>query len=976
MTRQPVFCIIDPSLKDFVGHHFSYDEAVARGATAAGYRAVTLAHSEVSDAIAGTTEVLRCFRRDMWGSHPLSNHVPVRFRTAFDVTMTNRDFLADLRTGLKRVPLPAGSILFAHMIFRNQLNALADFVADEPVGGPRQVILLLRYQPAFYDNPISARAFRKLERAAAAGHRVRLASDSVRLAAELGALTSLPFEVMPIPHTAEEHMVSAPRAAGTPLKFVSLGNARDEKGFVEILSAIRLLRDSGELDGLEFQLQANDAAPDVQAAIDAFAAECPPQVTLLPRALSPEEYNAMLLGSDVVLVPYWREIYRARTSGVFLESVAAGKIVVATSDTWMSDELAQYGAGVLVDDHQPTAIVEAIRGIRRNRAALAEKAEAGRAAVLARHNPDALVRQVVEGPPRSEAADRGARRVALFYPWGNFLERQSGAAVRCNLLVEKLAERAEVRVLQDGSWGVQRPRLGQLCLKILAHPLVLIGRLLSTRPGPLPRAAPKMLRQRVTVEAISPRIRQHLLRRLLQLLFRVLTPRSFGQEMVLWFFIERRLDPNFKARAAELVRWADVIVVEYPFWTSLIAPLCRAEGKRLIVSNHDVLSQQVTGSGLLHRLIARLEVEGLSRGDAAVTVSETDRDWYSARGVPSLVVPNPIDYDRLASHPGSDPRALLSGLYDLELPPGQVCLFVGSRYQSNIAAADRMRSLATACPKVGFVVVGDCAVPGRNGNFIALGRVDDAALALLYHLSALVLVPLDSGTGSSVKTVEAMSAGKVVLGTATAFRGLEPMPPGSLVQEDDFGHWPALIAGLLADQAQVVAMGEAARQAVRRYDYRQVFEPYIGLLGLQDAPVQAQPRPVRHALTRSLLAIALERKRLDIAALLLGTAGPSFTELIEDVPPGTLSTILAVMPLYQALKLLDAMIAADDPLAESLLERLVLRADAAGEPALAESFLARLEALEGKNPDLARRHALRLALERRDYDVARGLLRG
>src|ERR1039458_7302772 len=96
-AEPPVFCIVDPSLKDFVGHHFAYDDAVARGAVAAGFRAVILAHREVSEAIAGSTDVLRCFRRDMWGGSALARHLPGRFRSAGGMLLTNRAFSAEER---------------------------------------------------------------------------------------------------------------------------------------------------------------------------------------------------------------------------------------------------------------------------------------------------------------------------------------------------------------------------------------------------------------------------------------------------------------------------------------------------------------------------------------------------------------------------------------------------------------------------------------------------------------------------------------------------------------------------------------------------------------------------------------------------------------------------------------------------------------------------------------------------------------
>ena len=818
-AERPVFCIVDPSLKDFVGHHFAYDEAVAHAAEAAGFRTVVLAHRDVTETIAGTVEVRRCFRRDIWGS-TLGGRLWGPVGTAANLLLANNDFGADLTAGLDGLTFPPGSILFAHTIIRNQLLALARFVRKQPARGSIDVILLLRYQPDFYNDPLCARAFRRLERAAATGRRVRLATDSARLSREHGHLTSLPIEVMPIPLTTAPAVErNAPDAS---LRFVSLGNARDEKGYVEILDAIRMLRDSRELDGLEFVLQSNDAAPDVQRAINLFETDRPENVTLLHQSLSPAEYNAELAAADVVLVPYWRNIYRARTSGVFLEGVAAGKIVIATRDTWMSDELEQHGAGVLVEDHDPASIVAAIRAVRRDHDRLAPAARAGQTACRTRHNPATLVRQAAEG----QAPAREIRRVAVLYPWTDFLEGQSGASLRTGLLVDKLSPLVEaVRVVQtgprapipvDGKWRKMAE---------VAHALV-VGRPEPDRRDTVARAG------NVEVETIPRRLRQDLARIAYRVPFRLLMRRRFGQELMAWYFLEARLDPKFRARVEELVEWADVVLLEYPFWAGFVAPLCRARGKRLIVTSHDVLSRQFAAGSKARNLIAWLECRGLASGDRAVCVSESDREFFAANGIAAQVIANPVDLSRMTVSTAADPRQTLRDRYNIALPPGPVCLFVGSRFAPNIDAAMRIQEMAGDLETAAFAIVGDCAEAARGSNWIALGRIEEGALVLLYDLAALVLIPLREGTGSSVKTIEAMAAGKPVLGTSVAFRGLAARPGEDCVVLDDLARWPAQIAELLTVPDRLAAIGHAARLAAKAYDYRVVFEAYLPLMGI------------------------------------------------------------------------------------------------------------------------------------------------
>ncbi len=984
-AAKPLYCIVDPSLRDFVGHHYAYDAAVAHGASTAGFRPVTLAHREVAPAIAGSIAVVPCFRRDMWSGPHRGSYLPRRFRAVGEILQANHDFARDLTAGLRGLASPPGSILFAHMVFRNQLSALARFVSAQPPAGPLSIIILLRYQAEFYDNPICARAFRTLERAAASGRRVRLASDSARLSGDIGRLTSLPIEVMPIPHTLAKPAV--PRKEQARLRFVSLGNARDEKGYLEILEAIRLLEESHELDGIEFVLQSNDAAADVQAAIDSFVQRCPANVTLLRQALSPAEYEDQLLAADVVLTPYWHSIYHARTSGVFLEGVATGKIVIATRDTWMSDELEQCGGGVLVQDRSPASIADAVRSIVRDYPRLSALAETAGAICRARHNPAALVRQAIEGPAPDALPPRQVHRVAILYPWEDILDGRSGAALRCGLLIDKLAPLVdEIRVLQDGPEPPLPGRARSLALLLLLPLLLLVEALLPTSS---PRQSPTVLHPRhrnVTVESAPIRVRQRLLRTVFRAAFGFLLGRGgFGQEMVLWFHLQRRLDPQFASRVLELVDWADVVMLEYPFWASIVAPVCRTRRKALILSNYDVLHQQVTASAWLRRLTARAEIRGMAAATHAVCVTAADQRQFAAAGVQATVIPNPIDLDRLRLRLPGSMRVLLHQLYDIELPPGPVCLFAGSRHPPNVKAARHLRDLAarmaSSGPPVAFVVAGNCTDPEVNGNYIALGRVENGVFTALYQLASLVLIPLEDGTGSSLKTIEAMGHGLPVLGTAMAFRGLDVTSGKNCILENELVRWPSIIRTLLADDDSREAIGTAAVAVAERNDYRRVFDAYLPLLGLDGRKARRETTTTatfQDALLRELIDRCVARNRFDLAATLLcGTEAEisgQRMELLQELFSLTLersemsAAAIAAAELARMGKPLFDGGYALSPRAAVMLRTLVHHAAAAGRFDIAHRLLEHLE------PALKTLHFLRdldQALDAGNIDAAR-----
>ncbi|MCB2214752.1 glycosyltransferase [Desulfofustis glycolicus] len=61
--------------------------------------------------------------------------------------------------------------------------------------------------------------------------------------------------------------------------------------------------------------------------------------------LSPSEYVSLLDKCDILLIPHSQEEYPVQTSGMFIDALSRGKIVVVPENTWLSDQLCVYGAG-------------------------------------------------------------------------------------------------------------------------------------------------------------------------------------------------------------------------------------------------------------------------------------------------------------------------------------------------------------------------------------------------------------------------------------------------------------------------------------------------------------------------------------------------------------------------------------------------------------------------------------------------------
>ncbi len=794
---------------------------MAEAARLAGFAPLVLGHRALPADIARETGAVAAFTDDIWAHRKRGG----RLLRWLDVGMRNRRFARELLAALPAGGLPPGSILLAHMLTHRQLAGLA--AVAERLPHHVTIMPLLRYQPEMVADAHSARAFSRFRRAAASGARIRFASDSARLARRLARLVGLPVEVLPIPHTPASPPAPPP-PHDRPMHCVSLGNARDEKGFAEILAAITILREApGGLSGLRFTLQANDLSAVLAEPLAAFQRDMPPEVTLLHEALEPAAYDALLGESDLVLLPYWRSIYEARTSGVLLEALAAGRPVICTAQTWMADELALHGAGIEVPERDPQALARAITAARAAWPALASRAPADRGACLARHGGAAFM-AAITAPPRPLPPEP-PRRVQIYYPWTDFAERRAGASQRCNMMADCISEHVEeVRVLQAGFGPtIRRGRIE------MSH-------LVEWRWGALARRYGWLAFQAICLPLLGWHHRR--------------------QALFLWLHLQFRFDPVMRARLVQPLVSADAVLLEYGFWSVPVLAACRRMGIPCVLTAHDVIEDQVTASPMLRRVTGWFEHRGLRQAPAVVAVAPADAQRFAGLGIEACVVPNPVDLGAADMALPDAPRAVLAA-HGIVLPAGDICLFVGSRHPPNVVAVERLRALSVALSaRMGdaaplLVVVGGAAEPETSPGFLALGRVSDLVLRALYRAASAALIPLPDGTGSSLKTLEAMAAGLPILGTGVALRGLGATPGRHAVIADDMADWVEILPALLADADHLARLATAGRALAEGFDYRRVMAAYWPMLWLESAAETdfALPGPAGESLGGAVL---------------------------------------------------------------------------------------------------------------------------
>ena len=267
-------------------------------------------------------------------------------------------------------------------------------------------------------------------------------------------------------------------------------------------------------------------------------------------------------------------------------------------------------------------------------------------------------------------------------------------------------------------------------------------------------------------------------------------------------------------------------------WALSMRPRC--DRARFVVDVHDLLSvnkaremppdrfrwtSRWRWKALASVLRARLfERWVLPRFDAAWACSEVDRRLISALMGPGRVatIPNGVDVGYYDGLPIDAPGSRLVFVGDYSYAPNEegACHLVG----------EVLPLIREQVPGVELDLVGKNPpesvrrLEDRATGVTVTGRVPDTRPYL--RDSAVAVVPLLTGSGTRLKILEAMAAGRPVVSTSIGAEGLEVTPGVDIFLADDPRSFAGRCAELLRDPILRRRMGAAGRRLVsERYDW-------------------------------------------------------------------------------------------------------------------------------------------------------------
>lgn len=834
------FYIVDQNALHIGGHYFSYTSSIAQAAVEFGYKVVILENirNQAVWDIDGAN-IIPTFSKTWneaeeegtvaWGP----GNIAYEFSTALDVPPGRDDH-----------------ILF-FTISSVELRMLLDYIFQiNTLDRTPTFHIMLRYNPEDFKwrFPDSDRYFKRIKNSPYLSRIVKFYTDTEYLSRIYSAYNQIPFSTLPIPfrQNSLHFHLAQPQRTDNLLKVAYLGDARLEKNFHWIPDAIEaVLHEPRLAQRVQFTLQCNfnsEGGELYQLAAKQRLAHFPSRtVQLFDRPLDSEEYYGLLADADVVLIPYSSVDYKARSSGVFVEAMAAGKPVITTRGSWMASMMAP-GGGAVIGRRQEfgPALVDVLLTIEHASAAAQTRAQhmlewsSGRNFIREFSQHVALAHAESDRPHIFTVMDGGAMilrngasqvaraqfsylnaagyRITALFLVRNFKSDLGSIETYVEQLKDAIAD------LDIDAWFIAAP--GRLSLDVMGQHSAQ-----SRRPE--------------TIASDLDRSRRY----------------DYPAELLLHL---RHAPPD-----AVLLNYVTNFGVLETLGLTQLPVLCEM---------HDIQSFQKAiygGRAVLEKDLA-LEFALLTRCAHLISLNENETAFARER-LPHMPITTtgifassaPLSLAMLAGYRnlaeliaacGPERDDVLSGAaWRAPTADGTEAIdlfYVSSNHMANVSGLkwflDHVYFPLLEPLGVSMVVAGSIADVGSwpvADRLVFVGRVQD--LMPLYAAARVTVLPVIEGAGAAVKSFEAMRLGRPVVATSLAMRGLATIPEGVKVT-DDPDEMGSAILDLLNDAPRRAARGaQIARTAQALIDpnrYRIIMDGIFQTL-LKERSRSSKPFP-------------------------------------------------------------------------------------------------------------------------------------
>lgn len=290
------------------------------------------------------------------------------------------------------------------------------------------------------------------------------------------------------------------------------------------------------------------------------------------------------------------------------------------------------------------------------------------------------------------------------------------------------------------------------------------------------------------------------------------------------FYVLKDELSSFTKKAKELSQNADLVIVDH----MSIAPLVEGLGDVPIVYNsHNselTMAKQLYPSNQnVISLVESIEKSIISKSVAVTYCSKKDlkelEDNYG-KIKKSIYIPNGAiiqEYNEVSARIKSN---------DI--------IFVGSGHPPNVEAAKKLIPLAKMMPNYNFIIIGSAGNAIKDGSYTknlkVLGHVSDEDLNKYFKNSFAFINPMDSGSGTHLKMMKALSYGIPIITSQVGARGFTDKEiKDSMLIADSLKENQNAIE-ILNDRRLYTRISENGYKHGKTYDWQKIKKEYLNFI--------------------------------------------------------------------------------------------------------------------------------------------------
>jgi len=303
----------------------------------------------------------------------------------------NRSFQHDLEALPPDLCTP-DHLMVITAVSQNQLSGVVDFMHTRPPDSLPKVICQLMFPPSWtpwgrtarHSEAYYRKAFQKASRFI--GDKLFFTTENAAIARIYRERYGLKTTTLPIPFAIARRSNQTEKT----IRLGFFGYSKSAKGF-HLLPEVAVICQNAGLD-VEFLIQIQHSGWE-RATIEAERKlRSLPNVRLIEGVLNSDDYVRETNLADVVLLPYHPVLFGMGGSGIFTESVAAGKPIIASEGTFAAESIRTGEAqGEVFAPYTASAFAAAIFRLLPRMSECGTRAAAHAEAFARRHSGDAYV---------------------------------------------------------------------------------------------------------------------------------------------------------------------------------------------------------------------------------------------------------------------------------------------------------------------------------------------------------------------------------------------------------------------------------------------------------------------------------------------------------------------------------------------------------------------------------------------------------